>query len=61
MLFSGFKGIAGYRFVIVDIVNRGGNSTYNEVLDSKLRDKPLLLIASFLLILSLSCSKRERG
>ncbi len=35
--FSGFKEIAGYRFVIIDVVNRGGNSTYNEVLDSKLR------------------------
>ncbi len=47
--------------MIVDVVNRGGNSTYDEVLDSELRDKPLLLIASFLLILSLPCSKRERG
>ena len=47
--------------MIVDVVNRGGDSTYDGGLNSGLRDKLLLLIATFLLSLSLPCSKREKG
>ena len=46
-MFSEFKEIAGCEFVIVDVVNRGGNSTYDEGLNNRLRDKLLLLIATF--------------
>jgi hypothetical protein len=44
---SGIKEIAGCEFVIVDVVNRGGDSTYDGGLNSRLRDKLLLLIATF--------------
>jgi hypothetical protein len=44
---SGIKEITGYKFVIIDVINRGGNSTYDGGLNSRLRDKLLLLIATF--------------
>ena len=44
---SGIKEIAGCEFVIIDVVNRGGDSTYDGGLNSRLRDKLLLLIATF--------------
>ena len=47
MYISGFKEIAGCEFVIIDVVNRGGDSTYDGGLNSGLRDKLLLLIATF--------------
>ena len=47
MCVSGIEEIAGCEFVIVDIVNRGGDSTYDGGLNSRLRDKLLLLIATF--------------
>ena len=38
--------MAGYKFVIIDIINRGGNSTYDGGLNSRLRDKLLLLVTT---------------
>ena len=44
---SGIKEITGYKFVIINVVNRGSDSTYDGGLNSRLRDKLLFLIVTF--------------